>query len=239
MLTLGNVLRQEIDHSDHINKTHKEVIKLFNNTYSLFLDAVNESKQKFVNGKDVDFNNVLLLMCMKINADVRVIFSALKAGWYGTAISLIREISDAFNKILLISYHPEYAKEISTGKMRNKKVKATLNQHKIYIPMVGKIWGSISDIKHAEANNILAYGDFSHSPIKGRFIPFINDYMIEALILETCSWLIMVAERIRYYILTKYKGKFIGQKFSSEVVKLDNLIVDRLKSLKTKSFDAS
>ncbi len=235
MLTFENIVTQEINHRHYINQTHKELTELYNSSYSLFLDAVNESQQRIRENKDKDFNNVFLMMCMKINADVRVIYAGLEAGWYGTAICLIREINDAFNKLALISYHPEYAKKISIGKMRNKDVKAALKKHNIDSAMPDKIWGSISEVKHAEANGIIAYGNFSHSPIKGRFLPSINDYLFEGLLAETCYWMVMVAEKIKYYILSKYDGEFIKSEFPSEVLRLADLINQRLRILKTKS----
>lgn len=239
MPKIENIEAQEIIHKNHVIQVHKESIDLFNNSYSLFLEAIEESRHKFKENKDREFNNVFLSMCMKINGDVRVIYAALETGWYGTALCLMREIYDAINKIILISYQPEYARQISTGKMRNKDVKVAIKKHKITSVMDDKIWGMISEVKHAEANGIMAYGNLSHSPISSRFIPSINDYYFESLLAETCWWMITVAERIRYYILSKYAGVFISKEFSSEVPRLVDSIINRLRILKTKTFNMS
>jgi hypothetical protein len=232
MLIIKNVVAQEAIHKDYVQQVYKDTITIFDSCYSLFLDAINESRFKIKENKDGEFNDVFLRMCMKINADMRVIKYSVEIGWYGTAFCLIREIYDAYNKILLISYHPEYALQISNGKLRNNGVKAALKKHKIQSPVKENIWGMISNVKHAEGQAVLAYGDLSISPLIGRFIPTINDFQIEATFYEACWWMIAVAERMRYYILSKYNREFIEKEYSLKWCQLYNIVIEKLKDLK-------
>jgi hypothetical protein len=235
MIKTDNVVSQETNHNNYVQQNYKETIAIFESCYSLFLNAVNESLKKIKENIDEDFNDVYLRMCMKINSDLRVIKYSSDMGWYGTAFSIFREISDAYDKILLISYHPEYAIQISNGKIRNSAIRALLKKHNISRPMNEKIWGMISDVKHAEGTAVLAYGDLSKSPLIGRFIPTINDFQIEATYYEACLWIIAVTERMRYYILTKYNGEFNSPDYSKEWERLNDMVIQQLKKLKSKS----
>ena len=212
------VSEQEIRNSKYIDEHFKNQIDLFNRSYDLFLESISESENKLSSNINSDFHKVHLAMCMKINGDVRTILVALRCGWHGTAHTLFRDINDALVTIALITKSPEYAIRIISGKFKNDDIKKKAKEIGVIPPLDKKVYGRLSNIKHAEGEEILAwYGRNVGEKIQLRFFPELDAGHVEIILLFTCGLIIHAAIYYVEYHIGKYGPSFVLPSFEDSL----------------------
>jgi hypothetical protein len=152
---------------------------------------------------------------MKINCDIRVILNATKSGWFGTAHVIFREINDSFLKIALIAQQPENASLIINGKMNDKAAKKKAKQHGIISLLSPQAWGFLSNVKHAEGENIIAVYGGENSRL--RFFPILLEEEIEPTLIYASGVILNVAETYMKFHIKRYGNHFIMVSFPVNV----------------------
>jgi hypothetical protein len=235
MLSYQSIADQELQNSKMIEMHFKDSIDLLNDAYNLFLQSILESQNKLGNKIDSNFHKVFLSMCMKINSDARTIMVATRYGWYGTAHTLFREINDALITVALIWKSPDYANRIINGNFHNDEIKQKAKDLGLNSIPDRMAYGRLSNAKHAEGEEILAwYGNNSGANIQ-RFNPTLDEDHVETILLFACGILIHTANYYKEFHMGRYGRDFIKIDFPDEVnstaSKIINLLNNAIKKM--------
>jgi hypothetical protein len=217
MIRQAIIKASEPKHASLVLMKFEELTRHFESSYDLFLISVNESRCQHDLGNEITYNWVFMEMCMKINSDIRVIYSAILSGWYETANALFREVSDTLEKIMFISKYPERAEKIKSGALNQKTVRAILKKAKISPPLGDRAWGQISQSKHAEGGKLGIYGQKTKQGRNIRFLPIPDYDLVEALLIFSIGLLTQVAIEYRDFHIAKYGNIFSISAYASDV----------------------
>ncbi len=224
MTDINHLIYKEIEHKKTAEKEHRLIIELVESAHNLFLIGADETWAIHENKSDEAFHSVYLLICCKINSDIRTIIHATITGWYGTAIALLREIDDAYLKIIFITNFPDESQLLIDNKINNKSIRKRINRENIKYPLKTKDWGLLSQIKHAELKGIAAYGEERNGETILRYYSIYDSSSVKLLLLATADYLIWILEHLIHFFKCKYNNQFAKSDF---IQSYDKLIKDR------------
>jgi hypothetical protein len=230
MLDHAKIAAQEEKHRDYVLTRFGDFIGLFEGAFDIFLLSLEESKYCHNAGKNCDYHKVYLSMCMKINSDIRTIYTAIINGWYRTAHTLFRDIHEALLKIAYISSIPEDSALILNGKLRQKDIKKKVREINITPPIADREWIFLSNLKHAEGKQVWAYGQITDNNVDLRFIPTFYAKDVETLFVFSSGLILSSAIYYWNFHVKNYGESFQNPTFSNNLYSYKERINELLKS---------